>query len=464
MSLSLPVVLPEERISSCRDYCQIVQRGDFKMDTVKCIYCGRNEADGIELSVSDIIPDGLTNKAIKNKNVCKIDHNNKFSDEFEAYVINELEYLRNYLGIHNKSNKIPRYTAEYEIEGSTFKTRLALKKEFYSGRIIPGKNESGNKILFGAIENLEKLSKFDRSKLTEVSLQEDVIQKINLNLCLFYSMEMKRLVAKIGYEWFCKIMNINDRLPEYENIINYILGNNVNEDVVSVITDVDIYNMLNDQIELGGHALTIYDDPDGFTYVVFMFFGLLIYKICIKNSDICVTDWQQIPFYGIRYDGSVVHPLWTLMNVSCKFKSTKADDGILILKDIIINNFANMMSTQILTLKNFYSTVQEISIALSSQTGDHLFNELLGYKDERTLYAVFVIWRLGQNFESYDFTKDFNINVKGILKVEEKVIFKKDELYDLLLMEYESRELLPVVEKGIDIFMRSYQKEVLESQ
>lgn len=40
-----------------------------------CIYCGI-EAD---LSESDIIPDALTNARITNKNVCKTEHNNKFS-------------------------------------------------------------------------------------------------------------------------------------------------------------------------------------------------------------------------------------------------------------------------------------------------------------------------------------------------------------------------------------------------
>ena len=432
------------------------------MENVKCIYCGRNESDGIELSVSDIIPDGLTNKAIKNKNVCKIDHNNKFSDEFEAYVINQLEFLRNYLEIRNKQKKFPQYTAEYEIEGSVFTKRLASKKEFYSGKIIPGKNES-SKLLFGSVQNLEKLSKFDRDKLKEVSLQEEVIQKISLNLSLFYSTEMKRLVAKIGYEWFCRVMNINDRLPEYENIINYVLGKNMEENLISVITDVDMYNMLNDQLELGSHALTIYDDPDGFTYVVFMFFGLVMYKIRVKKGDTNATEWQQIPFYGIRYDGSVIHPLWTMMNVSYKFKSALAEDALKILKELILKNFSDLMSMQIFTLRNFYSTVQEISIALSSLIGDHdLYNDLLGYKSERTLFAVFVLSRLGKNYESYDSAKDFNTNLKGILEIEEKVVFKKDELFDLLLVEYKIGQLLPLLEKGIEIFTTSYQKEVLE--
>ena len=48
----------------------------------KCIYCGID----YDLSESDIIPDALTNSCILNNNVCRIEHNNKFSDMFESKI------------------------------------------------------------------------------------------------------------------------------------------------------------------------------------------------------------------------------------------------------------------------------------------------------------------------------------------------------------------------------------------
>lgn len=65
----------------------------------KCIYCGAKD----NLSESDIIPDALTNARILNRNVCKTEHNNKFSDLFEYKVISELAFLTNSLDI--KSSK-----------------------------------------------------------------------------------------------------------------------------------------------------------------------------------------------------------------------------------------------------------------------------------------------------------------------------------------------------------------------
>lgn len=67
----------------------------------RCIYCGKAE----DLSESDIIPDALTNARILNKNVCRIEHNNKFSDMFESEVINALSFITNELDIKSSKGK-----------------------------------------------------------------------------------------------------------------------------------------------------------------------------------------------------------------------------------------------------------------------------------------------------------------------------------------------------------------------
>lgn len=420
----------------------------------KCIYCGRGTSDGVELSTSDIIPDGLTNKTIKNKNVCEIDHNNKFSDEFESYVINQLEYLRNHLGIFNKQNQIPQYNAKYEIEGKEFNKRLTSKKNFYKGDIISTKDETG-KILFGSVENLEKISGFDLRKLEEVSLQ-DINQKININLNLFHSLEMKRLAGKVGYEWFCRERGFNDKFQEYDNIINFVLGRSFDPNVVTVIMDVGLYNALNDQLEIGSHALSIYNDPDGYTYVIFMFFGLIIYKIRIVKCNLKENEWQWIPFYGIVYDGNVINPICMKMNVTTKLQSLEVEDAVKILKDQILNSISTLMSTQILTLRSLYPIVQGIKECLSKQTNDEIYNNLLGYKDRKIMSATYVMYKMGRKFNPNYVFVNFNQYLKKVLDSEETVIFKKDELYETLTKINDSGTLIITVEKGIKIFCHLY--------
>lgn len=53
---------------------------------MSCIYCGTKK----DLADSDIIPDALTNAKIINPHVCRVAHNNKFSDMFENEIINDI--------------------------------------------------------------------------------------------------------------------------------------------------------------------------------------------------------------------------------------------------------------------------------------------------------------------------------------------------------------------------------------
>lgn len=69
----------------------------------KCIYCGKAD----DLAESDKIPDALTNARILNRNVCRIEHNNRFSDIFESKLIEALAFITNELDI--KSSKGEKY-------------------------------------------------------------------------------------------------------------------------------------------------------------------------------------------------------------------------------------------------------------------------------------------------------------------------------------------------------------------
>ena len=81
---------------------------------MECIYCGTSE----DLSESDIIPDALTNARIINRNVCRVAHNNRFSDLFESKVISDLGFITNELDIKSsKGKKYASYAATIKIDG-----------------------------------------------------------------------------------------------------------------------------------------------------------------------------------------------------------------------------------------------------------------------------------------------------------------------------------------------------------
>ena len=54
---------------------------------MKCIYCNNEDT-----TLSDIVPESLTNAKIARKNVCRITHNNNFGSEFEYDVISKLSF------------------------------------------------------------------------------------------------------------------------------------------------------------------------------------------------------------------------------------------------------------------------------------------------------------------------------------------------------------------------------------
>ena len=90
-----------------------------------CIYCGNTET-----SESDIIPDALTNARITNKNVCKTEHNNKFSDLFESDVIEALALITNELDIKShKGENYAAYSAKIEIDGIEYSTKMTSEKD-----------------------------------------------------------------------------------------------------------------------------------------------------------------------------------------------------------------------------------------------------------------------------------------------------------------------------------------------
>jgi len=97
-----------------------------------CIYCGVTE----DLSKSDIIPDALTNAKMINPNVCRIKHNNDFSDMFEAEVIQKLALITNELDI--KSSKGKNY-ASYEsiitIGDTDYNAKITSETELFGGKL-----------------------------------------------------------------------------------------------------------------------------------------------------------------------------------------------------------------------------------------------------------------------------------------------------------------------------------------
>ncbi|QBJ66775.1 hypothetical protein C3496_10470 [Bacillus anthracis] len=241
----------------------------------RCIYCNTTE----NLSVSDIIPDGLTNAKITNRNVCRIPHNNKFSDQFESYVINCLSPLRDKLDIKTKGNKYPETEFEVKIGGFS-----ATKKGTKNSALIGNKVLSDDKknIKFGPLDVIEKIAQkngYSTIKKLDVNNME-IETKFKIELEAFFSEKTKKLMAKIAYEWYCRHNEIDGFYSEFENITNYICEENTSvEELVTYIKAPEVYSSVDKSCQSGSHMLFTYVDSSNAVNVVISFFGICIYNV-----------------------------------------------------------------------------------------------------------------------------------------------------------------------------------------
>ena len=246
-----------------------------------CIYCGNTE----ELSDSDIIPDALTNAKIINPNVCRVAHNNKFSDMFEDYIIKQLAIITNELDIKSSKGKnYATYDATILINNTEYVTRLSSDAELFRDNKIISTQDGKTKL--GPLENIRKFKGANENNVTIVDVNQAKIEKrIVLRLDTFFSLEMYRLIAKIAFEWYCLHNGIHNRYAEFEALIEFITtgtGNNP----VQFISNAEVYSLFNQMFAFGSHTLFSYIGIDNSVNIVVSLFGISAYNIKILDKPI----------------------------------------------------------------------------------------------------------------------------------------------------------------------------------
>lgn len=241
-----------------------------------CIYCGTKD----DLSESDIIPDALTNARITNKNVCRVEHNNRFSDLFESKVIKALSFICNELDIKSsKGKKYASYEANVKIQGVEYDVSMSSEMELFNGRVL---KSTDKKYLMSSLEKVSKIAK-DPSKVQVIDINNSVIEKkVNINLEIYFSEEMFRLVSKIAFEWYCAKNNVTGYHDEFKEIISFII-NGIGKNLVSILQNDELYKFINEEVNLGSHCLFAFEDEKHRVNVIVSLFGIVMYKVIVAN-------------------------------------------------------------------------------------------------------------------------------------------------------------------------------------
>ncbi len=262
----------------------------------RCIYCGKET----DLSESDIIPDALTNARVLNRCVCRIEHNNKFSDKFESKVIDALAFITNELDIKSSKGKnYAPYEAFITIDGVEYKLVLHGDNNIFDGRVLKSVD---NTHMISTYEKMVKIAK-DKQKVTPLDVNSLEIEKnVRINNEIFFDDALYRMVAKIAFEWYCAKNRITDHLPEFDDIVRYIVDGE-GEKPVSIIQEKQVYDMLNFSANLGSHVLIGYENKSGQVEVVVWLLGLLAYRVVLSNKkpEGCIDNFL---FTELRTDSS----------------------------------------------------------------------------------------------------------------------------------------------------------------
>lgn len=439
---------------------------DFKMEgesVMKCIYCNSE----VELTSSDIITYAITGAKLTKSFVCKI-HNAFTNDNYEKKFVADLDFFRNQLGLTTRDGKPIQYKADLSIDGTEIhNVKLSNRESLYAPKdVVAGTDIDGNKILMAPMERLEKISK---GKAASVNMSDVVVHK-TVGSNDFIGYHAIHSMAKMAYEWYCYINNIEEYKEEYQEIVDYILGN-TEQEIVDIIIDGNYYVMIDRLSEIGTNSFFQYDDIDGYRYVVIDFWKTIAYRIRIcKTPNDCLKKVQLLPIklYLYHIDGSKTQQVLGMFlleeNEQTYFKTICTQNITAGIWGIFTNRIGKIMTTMLLSIHILKEEVNTLSAKLDKyDDGKINVPLLLGFEENNIVTTIDILSQLYLNKDKYDMTKTFNQNLPIVLNLDSDTIGRtqedKKKFVQLLVDKDKNNELSEYIREGINFFNEIYENE-----
>lgn len=427
---------------------------------VRCIYCNRSTKDGIKINESHIIPDAIVNKNITYKNVCSEKHNSDFGTTFESDVIEKMKLLTHFLGIYNKDKIIQPYSSHLKING----IRVEKKKFNQTKGILDNPvsvKENGIKSVLRKITQ-EQIDKY--SDRIEIFDQLEVYEEFDFNeiISMLYSRSMLRLVAKIGYEWYCKVNQINGFHKEFEQIVKYIVETDYEgEELVSIVNDRTFQNELHKNFDNGAYVLWIdYSQQEKTFYTMFCFLGLVLYKVKIKTTPILI--WSPLKAREITYirrDGNESKTKIYFNNFDKMFYSIEPEIAVANQKKEIMEQLKDIVTKFAISIKGLKPFVEELK--KYDLTSRHKVCERLQLVTDRMIQAVLVLEILGKKKDEYNYEQDFIMNTNNLIPTEnQEYALEQGSRLEFLKMLLEQETILDNIKEGIAVYDKVYEREI----
>ena len=436
-------------------------KGDGVM---KCVYCNSE----VELTSSDIITYAITGAKLTKSFVCKI-HNAFTNDNYEKKFVADLDFFRNQLGLTTRDGKPIQYKADLSIAGTEIhNVKLSDRESLYAPKdVVAGTDIEGNKILMAPMERLEKISK---GKVASVNISDVIVHK-TVGSNDFIGYHAIHSMAKMAYEWYCYINNIEEYKEEYQEIVDYILGK-TEQEVVDIIINGNYYWAIDHLSEIGTNSFFQYDDLDGYRYVVIDFWKTIAYRIRIcKSPNDCLKKVRTLPviLYLYHIDGSKTQQVFGVVlleeNKQAYFETIRPQNITADIWRIFASRIGKIMSTMVLSIHILKREVKNLSTKLDKYDAGKIdVTVLLGFEENNIVTTIDILSQLYLNKGKYDMKKTFNQNLPAVLNLDSDTIGRtqedKKKFVQLLVDKDKDNELSEYIRNGINFFNEIYENEM----
>ena len=431
---------------------------------MKCVYCNSE----VELTSSDIITYAITGDKLTKSFVCKT-HNAFTNDNYEKKFVADLDFFRNQLGLTTRDGKPIQYKADLSIAGTEIhNVKLSDRESLYAPKdVVAGTDIEGNKILMAPMERLEKISK---GKVASVNISDVIVHK-TVGSNDFIGYHAIHSMAKMAYEWYCYINNIEEYKEEYQEIVDYILGK-TEQEVVDIIINGNYYWAIDHLSEIGTNSFFQYDDLDGYRYVVIDFWKTIAYRIRIcKSPNDCLKKVRTLPviLYLYHIDGSKTQQVFGVVlleeNKQAYFETIRPQNITADIWRIFASRIGKIMSTMVLSIHILKREVKNLSTKLDKYDAGKIdVTVLLGFEENNIVTTIDILSQLYLNKGKYDMKKTFNQNLPAVLNLDSDTIGRtqedKKKFVQLLVDKDKDNELSEYIRNGINFFNEIYENEM----
>lgn len=431
---------------------------------MKCVYCNSE----VELTSSDIITYAITGAKLTKSFVCKT-HNAFTNDNYEKKFVADLDFFRNQLGLTTRDGKPIQYKADLSIAGTEIhNVKLSDRESLYAPKdVVAGTDIEGNKILMAPMERLEKISK---GKVASVNISDVIVHK-TVGSNDFIGYHAIHSMAKMAYEWYCYINNIEEYKEEYQEIVDYILGK-TEQEVVDIIINGNYYWAIDHLSEIGTNSFFQYDDLDGYRYVVIDFWKTIAYRIRIcKSPNDCLKKVRTLPviLYLYHIDGSKTQQVFGVVlleeNKQAYFETIRPQNITADIWRIFASRIGKIMSTMVLSIHILKREVKNLSTKLDKYDAGKIdVTVLLGFEENNIVTTIDILSQLYINKGKYDMKKTFNQNLPAVLNLDSDTIGRtqedKKKFVQLLVDKDKDNELSEYIRNGINFFNEIYENEM----